>query len=119
MKFSCDKAVLCEAVNNVLPAVSTKSTLIALEGILMNCRQNALSLTGYNLELGITKEIPVSSREEGSVILNASLLSSIINKMPAGEVDISSDEKISRLSIAVRLSSPSWAWMRKNTRICQ
>ena len=93
MKFSCDKAVLCEAVNNVLPAVSTKSTLIALEGILMNCRQNALSLTGYNLELGITKEIPVSSREEGSVILNASLLSSIINKMPAGEVDISSDEK--------------------------
>ena len=50
MKFSCDKAVLCEAVNNVLPAVSTKSTLIALEGILMNCRQNALSLTGYNLE---------------------------------------------------------------------
>ena len=93
MKFSCDKAILCEAVNNVLPAVSTKSTLIALEGILMKCQQNELSLTGYNLELGITKVIPVDSREDGSVILNAGLLSNILNKMPAGEVDISSDEK--------------------------
>ncbi len=94
MKFTCDKNSLSEAINNVLPAVSAKSTLIALEGILMNCANNQLSLTGYNLELGITKTIEVNSVEEGSVILSASLLSNIINKMPSGTVSVSTDEKL-------------------------
>lgn len=94
MKFCCDKTVLSEAVNNVLPAVSTKSTLIALEGVLMRCDKNALSLTGYNLELGITKTIEVTGVEDGAVILNAGILSSIISKMPAGTVSITCDEKL-------------------------
>ncbi len=94
MKFSCEKQILSEAINNVFPAVSSKSTIIALEGILMDCKNNQLSLTGYNLELGITKTIPVTGIEEGSIILNASLLSSIINKMPNGTVQLTSDEKL-------------------------
>lgn len=94
MKFSCEKQILGEAINNVLPAVSSKSTIIALEGILMDCKNNQLSLTGYNLELGITKTIPVTGIEEGSIILNASLLSGIINKMPNGTVELASDEKL-------------------------
>lgn len=94
MKFSCEKNILCEAINNVLPAVSSKTTLIALEGILMRCRRNELSLTGYNLELGITKTIAVNGMEDGEVVLNASLLSSIINRMPSGIVSLSADEKL-------------------------
>lgn len=94
MKFTCDKQNLSEAINNVLPAVSSKSTLIALEGILMNCHGKELSLTGYNLELGITKTIEVSGQEDGTIILNASLLSNIINKMPDGIVSMTTDEKL-------------------------
>ena len=82
MKFTCDKSLLCEAINNVIPAVSSKSTLIALEGLLLTCQNNTLKITGYNLELGITKSIEVSAQENGTIILNASLLSNIINKMP-------------------------------------
>lgn len=93
MKFVCEKNVLCEAVNNVIPAVSSKSTLMALEGIFMSCENNTLKITGYNLELGITKEVSVESEKNGSIILNAVLLSSILNKMPNGNVTISSDEK--------------------------
>ncbi len=93
MKFTCEKNILNEAVNNVLPAVSTKSTLIALEGILIRCEKDNLSLTGYNLELGITKTIQVSGQEDGAVILNAGLLANIISKMPAGVVEVSCDEK--------------------------
>lgn len=94
MKFACEKNILCEAINNVLPAVSSKTTLIALEGILMKCRNNELSLTGYNLELGITKTITVNGMEDGDVILNASLLSNIVNRMPSGIVSLSTDEKL-------------------------
>lgn len=94
MKFTCDKNLLCETINNVSLAVSFKSTLIALEGILIKCTGQTLTLTGYNLELGIIKSIPVTAEEEGEIILNASLLSNIVNKMPAGNIHFSSDDKL-------------------------
>lgn len=94
MKFSCNKKDLSEAINNVLPAVTTKTTLIALEGILMQCESNSLKITGYNLELGIAKSVEVNSSENGSIILNATLLANIINKMPDGVVSFTTDEKL-------------------------
>ena len=94
MKFSCDKAALCEVINNVSLAVASKSTLIALEGILIRCVNQQLTLTGYNLDLGIIKSIPVNSSEDGEIVLNASLLSNIVNKMPSGEISFSSDNKL-------------------------
>lgn len=94
MNFICEKSLLSEAINNVIPAVSSKSTLIALEGILLKCEKGTLSLTGYNLELGITKTIEVEEKKEGNIILNASLLSNIINKMPDGRVSFETDEKL-------------------------
>ena len=94
MKFACDKAALCEAVNSVSPAVSAKSTMVALECILLSINGNTLSVIGYNTELGITKTLKVSSPESGDVILNARLFSEIINKMPSGMVQISVDEKL-------------------------
>lgn len=94
MKFSCDKAALCETINNVILAVASKSTMIALEGILMKCENSTLTLTGYNLELGIIKSIPVKGEESGEIVLNASLLSNIVNKMPEGEISFSSDQRL-------------------------
>lgn len=94
MKFSCDKNSLCEAINNVSLAVSTKSTLISLEGILMKCSGNSLTLTGYNLELGITKSISVNGMENGEIVIDASRIASIVNKMPSGEISFTSDSKL-------------------------
>ena len=50
MKFSCDKAGLSEAVNSVLPAVSAKSTMAALECILLRVKKETLTVVGYNTE---------------------------------------------------------------------
>ena len=94
MNFSCEKAVLCEAVNNVSPAVSAKSTLMALECVLLRCKSGRLTVIGYNLELGITKEIEVDSREDGEIILNARLFGEIINRMPAGTLSLTTDDKL-------------------------
>ena len=94
MKFTCDKLTLCEAINNVSPAVSGKSTMMALECILLKCKNNKLSVIGYNLELGRTKEIDVQSFQDGEVILNARLFSDIINKMPNVDLTLITDEKM-------------------------
>ena len=94
MKFSCDKAGLSEAVNSVLPAVSAKSTLAALECILLSVKGDTLSVVGYNTELGITKTVPVTGTENGEIILSAKLLSEIINRMPQGMLRIAVDDKL-------------------------
>ncbi len=94
MKFSCDKAILCEVLGNVGLAVSSKSSLLALEGILFQCSGNALTLTGYNLDLGIKKTIEVEGLQSGELILDASRVTNIVNKMPQGRIYFEVDDKL-------------------------
>ena len=53
MIFSCEKALLNSAVNVAARAVSPKSSIPALEGILLEAGTGKITLTGYNLETGI------------------------------------------------------------------
>lgn len=94
MKFTCDKSLLAEAINIVCLAVTSKTTIPSLEGILIKCNHQQITLTGYNLELGITKNITAHIQEEGTIILNASLLTNIINKMPNGNITLSTDTQL-------------------------
>ena len=57
IKFSCEKALLQAAVSTTSRAVSPKSSIPALEGILLEADQE-LKLTGYNLETGIRTVVP-------------------------------------------------------------
>lgn len=92
MKFTCEKAILNEAIGKALRAVSSKSTISALEGILFEAKSR-LSLTGYDLEIGIRTVCDADIIERGSVILNAQLIASIVRKLPDNIVTISTDEE--------------------------
>lgn len=97
MKFTCDLKLLNEVVSNVSLAISSRSTIPALEGVLLECNHGQLTITGYDLEIGITKVINVNQSEPGSIVLNARLFSDILRKMPEGEIFVSSDEKFMTL----------------------
>ncbi|MBE7026966.1 MAG: DNA polymerase III subunit beta [Ruminococcaceae bacterium] len=92
MKFICDKASLIEAINTVQKAVSPKSTLPILEGILLECNNGKVILTGNDLEISIKYEIEASVSEEGSIVLNSRMFGDIIRKLPDAPVLIESDE---------------------------
>ena len=47
-----------------------------------------LTLTGYDLEMGIVTTIEANIKEPGEIVLNAKLLSSMISRMPAGQISI-------------------------------
>ena len=64
MHVICNKQLLVEAVSNVSRAVSSRNTLAALEGILLKTAAGTISLTGYDLELAITKSKPTSGNRE-------------------------------------------------------
>ena len=63
MKFTCNARELNTACNNVMRAVSTKMTVPTIEGILMECGSDTLSLTGYDFEFGINTTLQVCFRE--------------------------------------------------------
>ena len=88
MKFSCDKDILLEAVLTTSRATSQKSTIPALEGVLFELSDNSLSLTGYNLEIGIRTTVQVDTGEDGNIVINAKRLGEILRKMPSGNVEI-------------------------------
>lgn len=94
MKFNCSRQKLNEAVLNVIRAVSSKSTMPALEGILIKTRSGKLELSGYDMEIGITTSIDAMIYTEGAVVINAKLLSDIIRRMPEDQITFSIDEKL-------------------------
>ena len=90
MKFSCEKALLQAAISTTSRAVSPKSSIPALEGILLEAGSD-LRLTGYNLETGIRTIVPADIREEGTLVLGARLFGEIIRKLPDDIVTFQSE----------------------------
>ena len=93
MKLVCEKTALIDAVVKVMGAVGG-SNLSALEGILFSASSGYLTITGYNLEMGITTAIKANIEQGGEVVLNARYFSDIIKKSPADTVEIDIDEKL-------------------------
>lgn len=89
MKILCDTKLLTTAVINVSRAVSAKSTIPALEGILISAEDGRLTLSGYDMEIGITSTIDATVYQSGSIVLNAKLLSEIVRKVPTDKISIS------------------------------
>ena len=91
MKFSCEKAVLQTAVTTAGRVVAPKSTIQALEGVLLEAEADHLRISGYNLETGIVTQVEAEVRETGAIVLSARLLGEILRRMPDDAVSVSSD----------------------------
>ena len=81
VKFSCEKALLQQAVSTVSRAVATKSSIPALEGILLEC-EDVLRLSGYNMQTGIRTTLDGDIGERGRIVLNARLFGEMIRRLP-------------------------------------
>ena len=92
MNIICDKTLLSAAIDGVSKAVTLRSTIPVLEGILLKAEGFQLTLTGYDLEMGIVTTIDANVKEPGEVVLNAKLLSSMVSRMPSGQINIQSAE---------------------------
>lgn len=82
MKFSCEKALLQAAINTAGRTVAAKSSIAALEGVLLEAEDGRLKLTGYNLETGIETTVEAQVAEEGSLVLSPRLFGDIVRNLP-------------------------------------
>ncbi|NLT58651.1 MAG: DNA polymerase III subunit beta [Clostridiales bacterium] len=98
MKFSCERAVLAEAVATAGHAVLPRSSNPVLEGLLLSLRGDQLSLTGYDGETGIRCLLSVAGLSDGDILLPCSTLGDILRKLPEGTVRIEVAEERVRIS---------------------
>ena len=96
MKFSCEKAILQQAIATTSWAVSSKSAIPTLEGLLIEAT-DTVKITGYNLETGISTKIPSDVAEPGKIVINAKILNDIIRLFPDDVVTISVSETLTAL----------------------
>ncbi len=95
MKFKIDRTTLSDALVNASKASSSRSSLPALEGVLINLKNGIITVTGYDLEMGIKCRIkPAEAIEEGEVVVNAKIFGEMIRKMPSGLVEISTENDV-------------------------
>lgn len=94
MKFICNKSTLQEAISISQKAVTGKSTMPILQGILLNVKGSTLTVIGTDIDLSIETKVEVSIQEEGSVVVDSKLFGEIIRKLPNADVEINTiDEK--------------------------
>lgn len=93
MKFSCEKALLQTAITTASRAVAAKSSIPALEGLLIRADDGQLTISGYNLQTGIRTKLFADVTETGVIVLNARLFGDIIRRMPDDVVVFNADDK--------------------------
>lgn len=93
MKFSCEKVFLQSAVSITSRATATKSSIPALEGILLQA-STQLTVCGYNMQTGIRTSIDANITEEGELVLPSRLFGEIIRRMPDDIITFSSDKNL-------------------------
>ena len=103
IQFTCPQDELLSAINVASRTVSQKSTIPALEGLLINAG-TLLTLTGYNLETGISVSLGADVRESGSAVFPARLFGDIVRRVPGETVTVSVDEGY-RVKIVSGISS--------------
>ena len=94
MNFSCEKALLQNAIAVTGRAVSQKSSIPALEGLLLHAGEGGLTVSGYNMQTGIRAKVSAGVEEYGDIVLNARLFGDIVRRMPDDLVTFTSNEKL-------------------------
>lgn len=97
MNLKFQKAQLVNALSIVMKAVSTKTSSVILESILISASDNRVVLDATDTELSIQTEVNAVIVKAGGVVLNAKLFSEIVRKFDSTEslieLDVDSDFK--------------------------
>ena len=92
MRVICEKEKILRGINSVINGVASKTTMPILEGILIQTNDNELKLTSYDLEIGIEYILEAKIEEQGNTVVNATMFSEIIRKLPSKEIKITVNE---------------------------
>lgn len=81
MKFTTCQSDLDHALRTIAPSIGVRSSHPILDCCLIRAAGSAVTITGYNLSLGITSTIPAAVETDGAVALPYKLLAGIVGRL--------------------------------------
>lgn len=91
MKFTIEKSIILEGLNNVIRAISTKNVIPVLNGIKFELNNEGLYLTASDSELTIKVLIEAKDIKEiktpGGIIIQSKYILDIVRKMPGDTIN--------------------------------
>lgn len=98
MKFTVNRNLFLDNLNNVMRAISSRTTIPILSGIKLDLSDDELIMTGSNTDISIEIKIPVNEdltvASTGSIVLPARFFSEIIKKLPGNDFSFEVKESL-------------------------
>ncbi|NTF69407.1 DNA polymerase III subunit beta [Rhizobium rhizogenes] len=91
MKLTIQRADLSRVITNVGRVVEARNTIPILSNVLLDAKNNTLTVSGTDLDILATASAPAKIDKPGSLTVSAKLLGDIVKK--AGSDDISIEKK--------------------------
>lgn len=88
MKVTCPREELAQKLGVVGRAVSSRTSVNILTGIMLRAEGSRLSLAATDMEISLRVTLDAQIGEEGSVVIPGRLLVDIVRLLPAGEVTL-------------------------------
>ena len=105
MKIIFNRSAVSAAVAPLMCAVSGKSTLSTIEGILIEAKfPDTCIMTTFDLEKGVRITVEAKVIEEGKYIINAQKFNQTLKVMDGEEITLTVDEKLSASIVSGRSS---------------
>lgn len=107
MRFIIQRDRLVQSVNDVMKAVTSRTTIPILTGIKIVASNEGVTLTGSDSDISIESFIPkeeagdeiVEIKETGAIVLQAKFFSEIVKKLPTDFVEM---EVLNQFQIVIR-----------------
>ena len=106
MKWSIEKGVIIDALNNVTKALSQRTTIPVLNGIVFDVSEKGIELMASDTELTIKvmiEEKDIKYLEgSGKIIIQSKYFLDMIRKMPADVIDFEIED-----NLKIKISTPN------------
>lgn len=99
MKFIVNSAYLLKQLSNINGVITTNPVVPILENFLFELEKGALTVTASDLQTSMITELPVESKEKGSIAVPARILLDTLKNLPEQPVTFSIDESTYSIEI--------------------
>jgi DNA polymerase III subunit beta len=91
MKFRVERDAFADAVAWTARSLPTRPTVPVLAGLLLDVREHALTVSGFDYEVSARVELEVTADEGGTVLVSGRLLAEITRALPAQPVTVATE----------------------------
>lgn len=104
MKFTFDKDAMVKEIAIAQEIISTKNASTILSNVLINAKDNVLTIKATDVKVNFETKIPVQVEEEGSTTIYCDKFMGILNSLPEGEIEFNqtSEGEDSAISVIIK-----------------